>query len=131
MAPAPPEPKVDTENLHYGGTQLRAQTAAVEPLVQKCLDAEVAAGRPPTGTAMLTYIVAKRGDKYVVEDTGVDEDKTTVQGEALLTCLRETSRAMKFEGLPKSAEALTVSRRVSFERGKLTENKHVGFSYLQ
>src|SRR6476660_2590546 len=80
--PQPPAP--DTQNLQFGGTQLRAQTAAVEPLVVKCLQAEVEAGRSPSGTAMLTYIVAKHGDKFVVEDTGFDEDKTTMKNEALL-----------------------------------------------
>jgi hypothetical protein len=124
------EPRVDTENLHYGGTQLRTQTNAVEPLVKKCLDAEVQAGRSPTGSAVLTYIVAKHGDKFVVEDVGVDDEGTTLKDETLLACLRETSRAMQFVGLPKNAVGLAVKRRVSCDGGKLTENKHVGFSYL-
>ena len=104
-------PAANPQNLHYGGSQLRAQTAAIEPLLKKCLEAEVAAGRSPTGTAMLTYIIAKRGEKFVVEDVGIDEEKTTLQGESLLGCLRDTSRAMQFVGLPKAAEALSVNRQ--------------------
>lgn len=127
----PPASRANTKNLHFGGTQLRAQTAAVEPLVVKCVEADVAAGHSPTGKAMLTYIVAQHGDKVTVEQTGVDEDKTTLQGPELLECLHSTSLAMKFEGLPREAEALVVSRSVTLDHGKLTENKHVGFSYLR
>jgi hypothetical protein len=127
----PPATRANTKNLHFGGTQLRAQTAAVEPLVKKCVEADVAAGHSPTGKATLTYIVAQRDDRVAVEETGVDEEKTTLQGPELLECLHNTSRSMKFEGLPREAEALIVTRSVTLERGKLTENRHVGFSYLR
>ena len=127
----PPATRANTKNLHFGGTQLRAQTAAVEPLVKKCIEAATAAGGSPTGKAVLTYVVAQRGDKVAVEDTGIDEDKTTLQGDQLLDCLRETARGMKFEGLPREAEALVVTRTITLEHGAITEYKHVGFSYLR
>lgn len=126
-----PATRANTKNLHYGNPQLVAQTAAIEPLVVKCIEADVAAGHSPSGRAVLTYIVAQRGAKVAVEETGVDEDKTTLQGEQLLECLQGTSRSMKFEGLPREAEALVVTRGVTVEHGKLTENSHVNFSYLR
>lgn len=127
----PPGTRANTEHLEYGGTQLRAQAKAVEPLVEKCVEAETAAGALPTGKAMVTYVVAKRGDKFLVEDTGIDDENTTLHGDKLLECLRETARGMKFVGLPREAEALVVSRSVTLEHGKIAEYKHVGFSYLR
>jgi hypothetical protein len=38
---------------------------------------------------------------------------------------------MSFEGLPREASGLVVTRSVKVESGKLVEYKHVGFSYLR
>jgi len=119
------------EGLEYGAKQLHAQTAAVEPLVRECVDKAVIAGQHPSGTAMLTYIVAQRADKFVIETTGVDNEKTTLQQEGLLDCLHQTAKAMKFEGLPKGAHEIYAARTVTIEDGKITEYKHVTFSYLR
>lgn len=127
----PPASRENTKNLHFGGTQLRAQNAAVQPLVEKCLSDAAEKGIAPSGKATLTYIVAKHGDKIAVEDTGIDDAKTTLQAPELLDCMRETARAMKFEGLPREAEGLVVTRSVTLEAGKLVDYKHVGFSYLR
>ena len=127
----PPASRENTKNLHFGGTQLRAQNAAVQPLVEKCISDAAAKGLAPSGLATLTYIVAKQGDKVAVEDTGIDDAKTTLEAPELLDCMRETARAMKFEGLPREAEGLVVTRSVKLEAGKLVEYKHVGFSYLR
>lgn len=128
---APDDPMSNTDNLHYGGTQLRAQHAAVEPLVRDCIAKAVAAGDKPTGTAILTYVVAKHGDKYEIEDTSYDSDGTTLESPSLLECLHQTAKAMKFVGLPRRSHALVVTRRVKVEAGVLTEYKHVTFSYLR
>jgi hypothetical protein len=106
-------------NLHFGGAQLREQTAAVDALVRQL-----------SGNAVLTFIVAKRGDKYLVEDTGIDREKSSLQSEPLLECLHKTATSMKFVGLPRDAEALSVDRRVKLENGALTEHKMIGFSYI-
>lgn len=131
----PPAAGASTHHLEFGGKQLRTQTAAVEPLVVKCIDDAVAAGQSPTGEATLTYIVTQKGDKVSVEDTGVDEDKTTLPAGTLLDCLRETSRSMKFDGLPHQGEegivGIVVTRAVTVDHGKLVGNKHVTFSYLR
>jgi hypothetical protein len=125
------DPMSNTENLHFGGTQLRAQNAAVEPKVRECVDKAVAAGQKPSGTAVLTYVVAKKGDKYEVEDTSYDSDETTLTNPGLVECLHRTAKEMSFVGLPRRAHALVVTRRVKLEAGAVTEYKHVGFSYLR
>lgn len=125
----PPGPPSDPQNLQLGGTQMRYQTQAVRPAVEKCVADK---GGNATGTAMVTYIVSKKGDKYIIEDTGVDEDRTTVSGNTeLLDCLRDTAKGMTFVGLPKDAQSIVVSRSVTLDGGHLVDYKHVGFSYLQ
>lgn len=128
---APPATRANTKNLQFGGTQLRAQTAAVRPLVEKCIADAAAKGISPSGTATLTYIVTQKGDKVIVEDTGIDESKTSLQAPELVDCMRETARAMKFEGLPREAEGIVATRSVTLESGKLVDYKHVTFSYLR
>lgn len=130
-ASEPSPPKDDGQNLQFGSKQLHAQTRAVEPLVRECVDNAVATGVMPTGTAILTYIVARHGDHLEIEDTGIDAEKTTLQPESLLTCLHQTAKAMKFEGLPRDAQEIYAARRVTLENGKITEYKHVTFSYLR
>lgn len=136
LTPAPEltesdDPSSNHDNLHFGGKQLRAQHAAVEPLVRQCVENAVAAGLKPTGTAVLTYIVAKQGDKYEIEDTSYDSEKTTLKNEELVECLHQTAKAMKFVGLPRRSKALVVTRSVTLENGAIGEYKHVTFSYLR
>lgn len=128
---APPATRGNTKNLEFGGTQLRAQTKAVGFWVQRCVDEAKKKGLTPSGTAVLTYVVAKHGDKYEVEDTGIDEDKTTLAGAELLDCMRTTAFAMHFEGLPREASGIVATRSVTLKDGVMTEYKHVGFSYLR
>src|ERR1041385_6349519 len=127
---APPATRGNTKNLEFGGTQLRAQAGAARPAIQKCVADAAAKGIASSGTATLTYVVVKKGDKVEVQDTGIDDDKTTLQGGELLDCMRETARQMKFVGLPREANGLVVTRSVTVDSGKLVEYKHVGFSYL-
>ena len=127
----PPATRANTKNLHFGATQLNAQNVAVQPLVEKCIADAAEKGVKPSGTATLTYIVVAKGDKVAVEDTGFDDSKTTLQAPELIDCMRETARAMKFEGLPREAEGLVVTRSVTLDAGKLVDYKHVSFSYLR
>ncbi|MBA3819444.1 MAG: hypothetical protein H0X17_11170, partial [Deltaproteobacteria bacterium] len=137
LAPTPasdgpaPATKENTKNLHYGVTQIRAQIAAVEPQVRACIERAGAAGGRPTGNATLTFIVVQKPDRVVIEDTGVVDDKTTLTDAPLVDCLRETAREMKFEGLPREAEGIVVTREVSVDNGALAENKYLSFSYLR
>jgi hypothetical protein len=123
--------QLTNENLELGGAQLRAQTKAVEPLVRECVEKAAKDGVRPSGTAMLTYIVAKRGNKLSIEDTGIDNEKTTIENEPLLQCLHQTAKSMQFVGLPRGASEIYAARSVTLENGKVTEYKHVTFSYLR
>src|SRR5574338_1087543 len=116
----PPAMRSD-RNLQFGAAQLHAQTKAVEPLVRACV--EKARGKP-TGTAYFTYVVTKRDDKFVIEETGVEPSGTTIEDESLLQCLHETANGMKFIGLPRDAEAIMATREVVIDHGKVTEYKH-------
>jgi len=128
---APPATRGNTKNLEFGGTQLRAQTKAAGYWLQQCVDEAKKKGLTPSGTAVLTYVVAKNGDQYRVEDTGIDEEKTTIQDTGLLDCMRTTAFSMHFEGLPREASGIVATRSVTLKNGVITENKHVGFSYLR
>jgi hypothetical protein len=130
-ADTPPPPRDNNQGLEFGGKQLHAQTKAVEPLVRECVEKAAISGLRPSGSAMLTYIVAKRGDKFQIEDTGIDNEKTTLDNEGLLECLHQTAKGMKFEGLPRGAQEIYAARRVTIENGKITEYRHVTFSYLR
>jgi len=123
----PPGTLANTKNLDYGATQMRYQTLGVEPAVRKCV---ADAPGKPTGDAVVTFVVAHHGDKYVIEDTGVDTDKTSLQDQKLLDCLRETARGMTFVGLPREAEAVVIMRSIKVESGVLTEHKLSSFSYI-
>jgi hypothetical protein len=131
IAEAPKREPSNSDNLHFGGAQLRAQTAAVEPLVRECVEKAVTSGLRPSGKAVMTYVVEKQGEKYVVEDTGFDSEETTLQNQGLVECLHRTARAMKFEGLPRRAESILVTRSVTLEDGAVSEYKHVTFTYMR
>jgi hypothetical protein len=122
----PPGTLLNTKNLHFGIPQMRALIEATGPRVRECLRT---AGNA-SGEATLTFVVAKRGERYLVEDTGVDEEATTLAGEGLLECLHATSRGLVFEGLPREATAVIVTRRVSADKGNLVDNEMLRFSYI-
>ncbi len=124
-------PSANGEGIEFGAKQLHAQTKAVEPLVRECVEKAVTAGAHPTGTAMLTYHVAKRDGELTIENTGIDNEKTTLENEPLLECLHQTANAMTFAGLPRNAQEIYAARRVTLQDGKITEYKHVTFSYLR
>lgn len=127
-APRPPPRARSNRNLHYGAKQLHAQTKAVEPLVRACV---ANAQGKPTGTAYVSYVVTKRGDKFIIEETGVEPSGTTIEDEGLLQCLHETANGMTFVGLPRDAESIMATRKIVMENGVVTEYKHVTFTYLK
>lgn len=117
--------------IQFGLPQMRAQVAANEPKLNECLAQAQARGDTGSGDATLTFIATKKGDKIVIEDTGVDHDATTIKNDALVDCLHATSKALTFEGLPRNANGVFVTRTVKVENGTLVENKLVKFSYLR
>ncbi len=127
----PPGTRANTKHLEWGVTQMRALIEANAGKVNECLAQAAANGDRPTGDATLTFIAARRGDKIVIEDTSVDSEGTTLKSDALLDCLHQTSKAMTFEGLPREAAAVFITRSVSVENGTLAANKFVKFSYIR
>ncbi len=124
-------PKLTNEGIEMGKNQLLEQTKAVEPLVRECVEKATASGAHATGTAILTYHVAQHGEEFTIENTGIDNEKTTLENEPLLDCLSATAKGMKFVGLPRGAKEIYAARRVTLDKGKITEYKHVTFSYLR
>jgi hypothetical protein len=106
---------------------LREQTQAVEPKLAECA---AKAGYKGTGTATLTFIVAHKAKAAVIETTGVDYDKTTIDNEKLLECMRETARDMKFQPAADS-DAISAIREVKLDNGKVVGNSFVDFSYVR
>jgi hypothetical protein len=108
---------------------LREQELAVAPKLAECA-AKAAGGAKLTGSAVLTFILAHKGDQAVVETTGVDYDQTTIDNEPVLECMRETARAMTFQPVPDSS-AIYVTRKVELDHGKLVGNKFLDFSRVR
>jgi hypothetical protein len=125
----PPGTRFNKKNLQYGGPQLRAQIEANAQHLKNCIR-DVAGTSGPTGDATLTFVLAMQGGKVVVEQTDVARDATTLENEPLLDCMAKAATAMKFEGLPRDADAISVTRLVKLDAGELVENKLVTFSYI-
>lgn len=109
---------------------LRDQVNATEGLVVDCVQRASRSGAKPTGKAMLTFIVAAKDNKAVIETTGFDHDETTLEDTQLVECMHKTALAMKFENVP-GADAVMARHHVELENGKLVANKLVEFSYLR
>jgi len=108
---------------------LREQIIAVQPEVEAC---GKAAGDKANGTAMLTYMVTpdKKKQDVIIEQTGVDDDGTTITDQPLLDCLKDTAKDMKFKFVPDT-DGVFAFRRVKFDNGKLVENAYVKFHYMR
>jgi hypothetical protein len=114
----------------WGLPHMRERVTAIEPKVNECLTQAQSRGDKPTGDATLTFVASKKGDKIVIEDTNYDHDGTSLKNESLVECLQGTSNAITFDGLPRNANAVFVTRTVKVENGALVENKLVKFSYI-
>ncbi len=123
---APPGTRFNTKNLHFGNPQLREKIAANAPHIAACV-----AGTKLSGDATLTFVVAQRAGKYVVEQTDVDRDKSTIKDDSLLECLHKAALQMQFDGLPREAEAIVVTRGVTLVDGAVTDDHLVTFSYIR
>lgn len=121
----PPATRFNTKNLQFGMTQIREQIAGNAPQIAACIGSN-----KPTGKATLTFIVAHRGDKYVIEQSDYDREGSTVQDEALLDCFAKAANAMQFQGLPREADAIIVTRSIGIDSGAVTEDKAT-FSYIR
>jgi hypothetical protein len=125
---APPGTRYNTKNLQWGMPQLRQKIAANKPQIAACVRAS---GSRPTGNATVTFIVADRAGKIVVEEADIDHDATTLQDATLLDCFTKATSAMQFDGLPREAPAIVVTRTIALQDGSVVENKPAKFSYIR
>jgi hypothetical protein len=123
LAPTEKKPPIANKAL------LRAQVAAVAPELTDCAKQASFTG---SGSAVLTYLIApnKQKQDVAIETTGVEYDGTTIDNQPLLDCLKDTAKDMKFTYVPDT-DGVFAFRRVTFEGGKLVENKFVDFHYVR
>jgi hypothetical protein len=110
--------------------QLRQQTAAVEQELLACANQAASSGYIASGTAVLSFELSTKDGKVVVEATGADDDKTTIDNGAFVQCLADTAKAMQFAYVP-DRQPVYALREVKFTQGKLTENKFIDFHYVR
>lgn len=123
FVPAEKKPPIANKAL------LRQQVAAVQAELVECAKQASFTG---SGSAVLTYLVApdKQKQDVAIETTGVEYDGTTIDNQPLLDCLKDTAKDMKFKYVADT-DGVFAFRRVTFEGGKLVENKFVNFHYVR
>jgi hypothetical protein len=108
--------------------QLRQKIAANKAQIAACVRAS---GSRPTGNATVTFIVADRAGKIVVEEADIDHDATTLQDATLLDCFPKATSAMQFDGLPREADAIIVTRTIELDNGAVKSDRPSNFSYIR
>ena len=109
---------------------LRQQTAAVEQQLLACANQAASTGYVANGTAVLSFEVVPKDGKVVVEATGADDDKTTIDNAALVQCLADTAKSMQFAFVP-DRQPIYALRQVKFTQGKLVQNLFLDFHYIR
>lgn len=107
---------------------LRAQVPTLEAPMKACI-ARHAAGA--TGKAVLSFIVAAKNGKLVIETTGVQDEDTLAAYPDLLACMHKTASLLVVDDhpIPELGTAIYVRRHVRIENGELLENSMFDFSY--
>jgi hypothetical protein len=107
------------ENLHLTDAAMRA-----------CIERS---GQRPTGRATLSFTVAARAGKLVIETTGVDDQDTLTDYPDLLECMHRTANELApvLDGkpIPELGTAMYVRRHVRLANGALVDNSYFNFSY--
>ncbi|HEX7840866.1 MAG TPA: hypothetical protein VF469_25485, partial [Kofleriaceae bacterium] len=90
-------------------------------------------GQRPTGKATLSFTVAARGGKLVIETTSVDDQDTLADYPDLLDCMHRTASALApvlaGKPIPELGTAIYVRRHVRLDSGALVDNSFFNFSY--
>lgn len=108
--------------------ELKEQLHLTDAPMAACIERS---GQRPTGKATLSFTVAARNRKLVVETTGVQDEDTLGGYPELLECLHRTATVLVPEGhaVPELGTAIYVRRHVRIENGVLAENLIFNFSY--
>lgn len=109
-------------------TELRAQIHHTDAAMQACI---ARSGQRPTGKATLSFTVAAKDGRLVVETTGVQDEETLTGYPELLECMHRTANALVLDGrpVPELGTPIYVRRHVRVEGGVLAENSIFNFSY--
>jgi hypothetical protein len=108
--------------------ELREQLAVTAAPMQACIER---AGTHVTGKATLSFTVAARNKKLVIETTGVQDDDSLAAYPELLECMHQTANAFVLDGhpVPELGTPIYVRRHVRLDNGVLAENSIYNFSY--
>lgn len=107
---------------------LREQLGRTEAPMQACL---AHAGQRATGKATLSFTVAPRNGKLVIETTGIEDADTLTAYPDLLDCMHRTANVLVVDDkpIPELGTPIYVRRHVQVENGQLVENTFFNFSY--
>jgi hypothetical protein len=108
--------------------ELKEQFAVTDAPMKACLERSA---KRPTGKATLSFTVAAKDHKLVIETTGVQDEETLAGDPELLECMHRTAKALVLEGrpVPELGTAIYVRRHVRLEDGVIAENSIFNFSY--
>lgn len=108
--------------------ELREQLPRVDAPMKACIERS---GQRPTGKATLSFTVAAKNTKLVIEATGVQDEDTLAGYPELLECMHRTANAFSLDGrsVPELGTPIYVRRHVRLENGALAENSIFDFSY--
>jgi len=109
---------------------LRAQLYRADAPMKACIERS---GQRPTGKATLSFTVAAKNNKLVIETTGVQDEETLAAYPELLECMHRTANVLVsvLEGrsVPELGTPIYVRRHVRIDDGVLAEDSIFNFSY--
>ena len=108
---------------------LRDQLSRTDAAMTACIERS---GSRPTGKATLSFIVAPKDGKLVIETTGVQDEETLAGHPDLLECMHQTANQLVVDQhpIPELGTPIYVRRHVRIENGVLAENTIFNFSYI-
>lgn len=107
---------------------LRAQIPRTDAPMKACIER---AGVRASGKATLSFTVAARAGKLVVEATSVQDEDTLAAYPELLECMHRTANALVLDDkpIPELGTPIYVRRHIRLDNGVLAENSFFNFSY--
>jgi hypothetical protein len=108
--------------------ELREQFHRTDAAMNACIERS---GQRPTGKATLDFTVGAKGNKLIIETTGVRDEESLAAYPELLDCMHRTANELVLDGrpVPELGTPIYVRRHVRLEGGVLAENTIFNFSY--
>lgn len=107
---------------------LREQFHRTDAAMTACIERSA---QRPTGKATLSFTVAAKNSKLIIETTGVHDEETLAGYPELLECMHRTANELVLDGraVPELGTPIYVRRHVRLDNGVLAENSIFNFSY--